>query len=318
MNPYKIANKYSLGLFKIFAFPFALRKTRKRAKPIREFIKKYIPLTSREYHSIQELRDDPPVADIYCTGSDQVWNSVWNEGIELPYFLDYVPEGKKRIAFAASIGRAKIGDDESQLFLDLLSKYSDISVREKSAVDFLSSIGISASWVLDPTLMLSREEWIKLSIPKRYNSKNYLLLYVLNWNDEIENFARRIGNRYGLEILRICKTNITSDGIRPIVVSHVEELISYFNDATCILTDSFHATAFSINLHTKFVSVAPPRFKTRIESLLSLVEAKQCYTECFDIDCYESKVNWDKVDSIIDSERQKTFKFLKRALDIKE
>ena len=317
-TPYKKANRFSLGLFYKLAFPFALNKVRRRARPIREFIKKYVPLTNREYHSIQELRDDPPNADIYCTGSDQVWNSVWNEGVELPYFLDYAPEGKKRIAFAASIGRTEIGDDECQILRELLVKYSDISMRESSGVDLLASIGISSTWVLDPTLMLTREEWNNISIPRQYNCKNYLLLYVLNWNDGIEKFAFNIAKKYNLEILRICKTHIKSNGIKPIVVSHVEELISYFREATCILTDSFHATAFSINLHTKFVAVPPPRFKTRIESLLSLVDAKQCYTECFDIDCYQSTVDWDNVDNIIEEERRKTTIFLNRALDIEE
>ena len=119
-----------------------------------KFLQERVNLTKSRYCSYDQLKANPPLADIYITGSDQVWNSIWNKGIDLAYFLDFAPAGKPRIAFSASIGREQLNEEEIPETKHLLEKYNAISVREQSAVEILASMDIKSTLVLDPTLML--------------------------------------------------------------------------------------------------------------------------------------------------------------------
>ena len=125
----------------------------------RGFIKEKIHLTHRSYSSFEELLKDCPVADVYATGSDQMWNSGWNQGVEKSFFLEYVPEGKKKIAYATSIGKTSFDEKEASEIIPFIKKYDLVTLREQSAVDLLSEYDIESSLVLDPTLMLDKEAW---------------------------------------------------------------------------------------------------------------------------------------------------------------
>lgn len=109
---------------------FLLKEMLKHRKsPMWNFLEKHIKMTSKRYSSFEELMKIPPVADVYITGSDQVWNSIWNQGIDRAYFLDFAPKDKPRISFSASIGRESFDADEIPETKNLLEKYKAISVR---------------------------------------------------------------------------------------------------------------------------------------------------------------------------------------------
>ena len=111
------------------------------------FMKKYIKLTSQVYSSDEDFKKyGVPKADIYCTGSDQVWNSGWNKGILRPFYLSFAPDSKKKIAYSASFGKPELSDWEIPETKQLLSRYDAISVREDSAVDILENqLGIHSA-----------------------------------------------------------------------------------------------------------------------------------------------------------------------------
>lgn len=317
---FRALDRLSCGRASRAALPWAVKRAAERAAPFREFLERHrIPLTPRRYADIGELRRDPPAADIYCTGSDQVWNSTWNGGIELPYFLDYAPEGKKRIAFAASIGRTELDAGEKERMAPLLRKYDAISMREQSGVELLASMGISAEWVLDPTLMLSREEWFSLAPPRPENKRGCLLLYILNWNHGLARLAGSVARRHGWTIRRITKNKqkpFSSDkGIEVVNPGKVEDLLAEFRDAACIMTDSFHATAFSVNFRKPFLAIPPPRFPDRLESILQLVGlGNRMWRDGEEMPDPLAPVDWQSVEAVLDAERAKTRRFLENAL----
>lgn len=105
------------------------------------FVKKHLKLSKRKYYTIHDLRKFPPQKDVYITGSDQVWNSDYNEMIDKGFFLDFGPKNIKRISYAASFGKDSLDDNEKMLIFDLLKNYNHISVREKQAQNILSNIG---------------------------------------------------------------------------------------------------------------------------------------------------------------------------------
>ena len=147
------------GVKQIAKIPVSRMVARRRA-PLDEFRHSKLALTERSYYSADELDANPPVVDIYCTGSDQVWNSIWNNGFDRAFYLSFAPEGKKKIAYAASIGKATLEDWEAEPMRKALSSYSCISVREQEAADLLDSIGVHGAMpVIDPTLMLNRDDW---------------------------------------------------------------------------------------------------------------------------------------------------------------
>lgn len=154
-------------------------ENKRRRKFSEEFLRKKVSMTKR-YSSFEELKTNPPIADIYCTGSDQTWNSEYNGGFLPAYFLEFAPAEKKRIGYAISIGMDEIPEKELEQTKNAVLKYSAISVREDSAVKLIKKLGYeSVQQVLDPTLGLSLEDWKPLIAPDANNGK-YILIYKLN------------------------------------------------------------------------------------------------------------------------------------------
>ena len=130
------------------------------------FINKHLHVQKQKVSTEQDFKSLPITSDIYCTGSDQTWNSGWNQGIIPGLFLDFVPDNVKKIAYAASIGKNEFEEWEKEETAKLVNRYAAISVREKSAVDALKQIGYkNAVHVLDPTLQMTREYWLGISTP---------------------------------------------------------------------------------------------------------------------------------------------------------
>ena len=286
-----------------------------RKSPMWKFLEKYVTLTPKRYSSLEELQKDPPRADVYITGSDQVWNSIWNQGIDRAYFLEYAPEGKPRIAFSASIGRETLDEEEIPETRELLEKYSAISVREESAVRLLASLGIQSTWILDPTLMLSGDEWRKIAA-KVSRRQPYLLLYQLNPNPEMDAYAVQLAQKQGWELVRIGFGRSDSKKLGTcIMLPSVEEFLGLFDQAACVLTDSFHATAFSLNLDKEFISVLPNRFGTRIESIAKLTKTEQRILRNFQkYDIVNSEINHQRVQDILHKERTSGLKWLENQI----
>lgn len=286
-----------------------------RKSVMQKFLEKHIQLTDCRYNSYDELKKNPPLADIYITGSDQVWNKIWNQGIDKAYFLDFAPAGKPRISFAASIGRNHLDEDEILETMKLLKKYDAISVREQSAVDLLSSMGIPSTLILDPTLMLKAEEWKKIAVKVEID-RPYLLIYQLNPNPQMDIYAKKIAQKKGWDVVRIGfgTADKKKSGIC-IMLPSVEKFLGLFFGASCVLTDSFHATAFSLNLGIDFISVMPPRFGTRIESILELTGTHERLLKNFnDFRICERSINKEHVYNILEKERQKGILFLQENL----
>lgn len=294
--------------------PLGIMLKRKLA-PMRKFIKERIHLTPQAYYSYEEILNNVPEADIYITGSDQVWNSIWNNGIEKPFFLEYAPEGKRRVAFAASIGRESFNDDEIEETTALLKKYEYISMREKSGVELLKSLGIDSTLILDPTLMLNSDKWREIAKPIKQD-KPFLLIYQLNPNPEMDKYAIKLARKYNWEILRISYGYSGKQKAgRCLVCPAVENLLWCLDNAACVLTDSFHATAFSLNLSTDFVSILPERFGTRINSILELTGTENRLLKSYDnLEIADNPINHNKVQEILLNRRNEGIEFLRMAL----
>ena len=241
----------------------------------RRFVSKYTRI-SRTYFSIDELKKNPPVANVYVTGSDQVWNTDHNQGIDEAYYLCYAPTGKKKVSYAASIGQDSIPEQHKKRTFELLSQYDAISVREDNAVRLLTELGLKATHVLDPTLLLNREEWLKYS-SKRKVIEDYLLVYSVEpveYDYKVADIAKKIAGKKNLKIVsvsnwgaekRIPDCDMYFDYALP------QDFLSLMAYASFVVASSFHGTAFAINFNRQFITITPGAFSSRISSLLSLI-----------------------------------------------
>lgn len=258
-------------------------------KRIKRKFDKYVdcllPLT-RPCYTMKQLQNELPEVDVYCTGSDQVWNNYYTKEFDDVYFLSFVCNRVPCISFASSFGKDKFTMPEMRYLKERLNKYRYISVREDVGVRICESIGQAAELVLDPTLMVNRDFWNGF-VSERKVKENYILVYQLHGDSDISSIVRKM--KHQTKIIKITTTRYQSMlGVKNVLLPSLEDFVSLFRGAELVLTDSFHGTVLSILFEKKIGIVMPKRFENRISSFLSLIEAKD-----FIINNYAEWINID-------------------------
>lgn len=281
----------------------------------RKFREKYLKET-KEYTSSVQLKNDLPDVDLFCTGSDQVWNVLYDNKIDDTYYFDFLPENARRIAYAASFGGNKFENESVEKYVKYLKKYDAISVREDSGVEILKSFGIQGKQVLDPTLLLDREDWKKVIRNKR-KVREYILIYQLRPNKAFDEYAKKLAKQTGLELIRISVMYFQKFKCgKFIYLPEPDEFLWYIKNAKCLLTDSFHGTCFAINFATPFIEVLPGRFDARNQSLLKKMGVEdRILTDYRDFSLFEKAINWSHVNKLHTQEKKKSICQLRIMLD---
>ena len=232
---------------------------------------------SKLYKAMKDLYTDTPIYDVYMVGSDQVWNPNASSSIE-PYFLTFAPHSALTVSYASSFGVSKIENNSIANRIKLgLSSIKTISVRESSGVNLVKELtGRTAQLVCDPTLLLNKSEWTMFMKPVSNMPQRYVLIYQLSESDAIVKLATRIGKQEQIPVYRICKRafKVKKDkGVVNILNAGPSEFLSLITNASFIITNSFHGTAFSINFDVPFYTVVSAKKKNnnRMESLLDYV-----------------------------------------------
>lgn len=289
-------------------------------KKFLEYRKNFLYETNIEYGNLEELKNNTPIADIYCSGSDQIWGRIGNSEYDEAYFLEFV-KGKKCISYSSSFGKTELSDDLNNNLDRLLKKYTKILVREDSAKQLLNERGYNnVEQVLDPTLLLSKEEWSELGYKSNVKPfKNYILIYQLHDNKDFDTYAKKIAKNKNMRLLRISSSffHIIRRG-RFIYLPNQYDFLKYFENANYVLTDSFHATAFSIIFNKPFIDILPfNKTGTRIESILRLFKFdNRIVNDYSDINLIDNEINWNLVNKILDKERSQSIKLLKKAIEV--
>lgn len=288
----------------------------------RKFVRKYIKVCG-PYFSYNQLCDRPPKADIYLTGSDQVWNTTHNKGIDKSYYLGYAPSYAKKVAYGASIGMSEIPNEYKDETKRLLSKYSAISVREVSNVSILKNIGIDSCMVLDPTLLLNKEEWNKYTNKKINIEKPYILVYSVESKErdkEVGLIARNIADAKGWDVIEV--NYFGPNKQIPYCNKHFyyatpDIFIKLISQASFVVVSSFHGTAFAINYNKQFITIAPDRFSSRIDGILKmtgLMNRKITSSQENYLSIINESIDFTNVNFILKQEREKSFKFIKEQI----
>ena len=300
----------------ILIYPSYIRKNR----VFENFISKYLKISEQSFSDNDEAKKMEFNMDAYCTGSDQVWNSHWNEGVEKALFLDFVPKGKLLFSYAASIGLDSIPKEEIELTKNLLGKYESISLREDTGVKIVEGLGRNdAIQVLDPTLLLNMYEWDNTLGIGEVKSKyqHYVVTYNLHHDKTIDNYAIALAKKYSLKVYNISYNwhDVVRKGQLTWCPS-VEDFVSLIKHADYVIADSFHATAFSIIYKKKFVSIIPEIASARLSSLLKItgLEDRLMNSGSNDLSVIERDIDYGRVNERINREKKKSMDFLRRVV----
>ena len=289
------------------------------------FIKKYITLgqqTICTHHDFLKIKDH---YDAFIVGSDQVWRKGCTDGCLYDYFLEFVGNDSKKIAYAASFGISdwEYSEEERKKIYELLDSFIAVSVREASGVKLCDKyLKKKAIHVLDPTLLQPREVYENLC--KKVSQKNFLFAYILDENKDKEKIIESYSRTNGLNVFayrerkRIKNLFLLRDlDLLHYMYPSIRAWLTKFVEANFVVTDSFHGIVFSIIFNKQFIAIANPgRGITRMESLLNTFNLTDRLVYCYND--YSNRI-WNRIDftlvnEILQNEREKSLYFLDKAL----
>ncbi|MDE6146657.1 MAG: polysaccharide pyruvyl transferase family protein [Bacteroidales bacterium] len=290
-----------------------------------QFIKKHISVTGPVLsHDDNEIRN--LAFDAYIVGSDQVWRPMYSPNLK-NYFLDFTAgKNVKRIAYAASFGtdRWEFTPEQTKVCSELVKKFDAISVREDSGVNLCREhLGVKAVTMLDPTLLLDKEEYINLVFSEdEAEHDGNVMTYFLDRTELKDAITKEICRKLSGRPFCVTPEKKYSDvgpkGLYKCVYPSVTYWLKGFMDAEYIVTDSFHGTVFSIIFNKPFIAVAnKERGLSRFVSLLEMfgLEDRLVFSiEDVSEDLIFHDIDFARVNSIRKAEQAKAFSFLKKSL----
>lgn len=306
---YKI--RYIPGIKTLYRIKMSVQKMKfilekgGRKKAFDYFKKQYLNLTPERYRNIEDLSVAKLKADVFIAGSDQIWNPLFNNGRDPSFFLQF-GEGRK-ISYAASFGVSSLSSMDSVNMKRWLSFFNKISVREKTGLNLLDVLGIKgAVQVPDPVFLLTKESWCGLASSK-FGNENFVLVYNLGpLMQDIKVCAQQLSHHYGLKIVAVEEVaNILYADMR-ITDAGPCEFIELFTKASYVVTNSFHATSFSILFNIPFFSYIKNATSSRITDLL-----KSCGLEArLNSKDLNLDIDWYKVNTKVMAFREIGIRFL--------
>jgi hypothetical protein len=252
---------YLLHTKEIYTKSKYAQKLAERNRYFDEFLQTMTVATKTLYHNKSQLIKNPPIYDIYVTGSDQTWSPNVSGGFDLsPMFLDFAVDGAKKVAYAPSLGVNSFTCEQELYIRKKLQGYSILSCRETGGAVMLSKIlDKQIPAVVDPTLLLNKECWNTLAHSPRIGKK-YIFCYFLGNRQYYRSFAQQLSNQTGLPIYYIpVNWHDFSDADNLLWNAGPLDFVGLINDAEYICTDSFHGVAFSSNLNKNFYAFVKHR-----------------------------------------------------------
>ena len=284
------------------------------------FRQKYFPRMTRRMFVIKQKFLRP--CDCTVVGSDQVWNPNNYTSLD-PYFLKFAPQDKTKISYASSFGVGVLTEHTRSYYKDALNSLNAVSVREENAVQLVEDVaGVKAQWVLDPTLLLTGEEWIKYGKVVEGIPDTFVLIYEVTPCAYVKQLALKVAKDLGCKVVRIncdASRQEADDEVLNIMAAGPAEFIWLFSQASMVVTNSFHGTAFSLNMQKDFFVVTPERKQnnSRQKSLLRLVnQENRLIVEGAPMPAKDKfSMNYSTVNPLLAEAREKSINFLKGAID---
>lgn len=230
---------------------YSQHSSRERSRRFGSFLST-LPLTPEHYTSLRQLRDNPPQADLYITGGDQIWDPRYSNGRDPAFYLNFGPDTVKRASYATSFATKYLPIDSLCNMRARLSHLGNISVTESSGLDILSSLGYDGLRVVDPVFLLPRSRWESLAEQSEIkHNGEYILLYASYPQPLITQTARRLSKEMHMPIIAISHFHVKGVNKNYRNAGPLE-FLRLVRDASAVLTDSFYALDFATIFHMPF------------------------------------------------------------------
>jgi hypothetical protein len=298
----------------------------RNTKVFEEFRNQWINRTNVKFYSMKDLYEFKFDYDAYIVGSDQVWRPKYIKKFYSAYFLSFVPENTKKIAYAASFGLDFWEERDNKILTKKVSswlrKFDVISVREKSGKAICKELcGIEPEHVIDPTLLAGKDFFNKIIKEKRTpkQSEN-IVYYKLDSTNDFQVFLEQIEKILGIESENIYHNRIQKKNLIIKEYLEVPLFLAKIRDAKLVVTDSFHCICFAILFNKPFVYYPNEnRGLTRVNSLFESLKIKNLFftknSNVKDILCNSFSLNYLKINKLILSLQKNSFCFLKNNLE---
>lgn len=278
---------------------------------------------SAKYYTLDEISSTTDLKyDVYIAGSDQIWNYIHTDRLDV-YFLMFANKfNAKKISYAASVSIYDIPKKWRSAYKTYFENIDKISVRELHGADLVKKYSSkTAEVVLDPTFLLSKDDWQR-EVAKDMNiDGGYLLIYTLSGSPHIRKMAQDIASRLHLKVVNIKSgySEEPEDGTIHLYEIGPAEWVGLCAKAKYIVTDSFHGTAFSINFNVPFTTLVNPNsmMNSRVLSILKITNLEdRIVYDTLDGDLHPKSINVDfkECNKILEEWKRKSLKFLQDAL----
>lgn len=306
-------------------------KLRRRYRRFESFVYEDMKLSEKFYGTCAQLSADVPSYDVYVCGSDQIWNpSIYKENTFDPAFFAVFAQAGRRVAYAPSFGISSIPQDKRELLKSYLEKFDCLSVREMQGEKIISDItGRDSCTVLDPTLLLTGEQWSELASEPAVNEP-YLLCYFITDARKYGGFVQALAKKYGLPVVSLCGSRRVVPQTRHRVLdAGPREFLGLFRNASIVCTDSFHGTVFSINFKKEFFCFessqkAEKAVNSRLNNILGkLGLPERIFSTKTDLHEFTTRISdrvapidYQQVDRLLQKEREQSVKYLRDSLQV--
>lgn len=293
----------------------AFYKRRRNMRKFRQtYLTKEFPIRCAEKLSLQKY-------SCVFVGSDQVWNPDITIGLDDAYLGKIRDKGGCRLAaYGASFGGARLSEENcGELVEAVKENFAEISLRERRAADYMSELlHRDVANVLDPTLLLDREEWEQ--IERAPEKKDYIFFYHTEQNEQMTDYLNELSKVFDKEVIQVSMpiSPKHKPGISLDVSGGPMEFLGYIQNAYCVVTNSFHGTVFSILMEKQFLVFAHPRKNERIASLLKKLnlESRMVYEgQKVGAEEMERKIDWQKAKECLKQERAVSAAFINENIE---
>lgn len=281
-------------------------------KEFEEFESKLSLYPSERIHSTEKLKELADRYDLLICGSDQVWNPKVT-GYDLSYLFDFCDDDSKKISYAASFGLKELPPECVEPYRNELSRFHRISVREERGKEIVEELlGRKCEMVVDPSMLLKKEEWEKEMIPVKKLPAHYIAKFIFNYDESVEQWISELQGETHLPVLTIggsilskFKKGLFTGAIGP------QKWLYIINNADYVVTDSFHGAAFSIIFEKElYVSLA----SSTNSRLVTLCNNFDLNTRIIPSNSVQGKIDYSRVKKKMTEMREESMKYLREAI----
>lgn len=283
-----------------------------KGKLFSTFTKKHLCLSKK----CASWKDFYNTFDAIIVGSDQIWNLDMTQN-DITFFLPY-NNGAKKLSYAASFGKSEFSEEQTGIVRKYVPSFDSVLIREEAGVQFAERLGIIGQKVVDPTLLLNKQQWEMLCEPCSV-TKPYILLYIVAKETYSISLAKKIAQKEGWDVIYVDPPRHNIEGTIRMKAVGPAEFLWLIQHAELVVTTSYHGLIFSLNMNTPFLyemAHVEGNTNSRLEEVAASYNLYNYAIRSDDIDRYtKADYDWDRINAAVEANRAASMKILKQSIE---